>query len=52
MWEVATGEAPFAADLKQLSPVLLVMRLLMGQRPAFAAHHDKVGFLSHLTLYI
>jgi serine/threonine protein kinase len=43
MWEVATGEAPFAADLKQLSPVLLVMRLLMGQRPAFAAHHDKVG---------
>lgn len=40
MWEVATGEAPFAADLKQLSPVLLVMRLLMGQRPAFHPHHD------------
>ena len=40
MWAVATGEAPFAVDLK--SPVLLVMRLLMGHRPVFSSHHDKV----------
>ena len=42
MWAVATGKAPFAADLKQLSPVLLVMRLLLGQRPTFEPHHDQV----------
>lgn len=41
MWEVATGEVPFASDLKQLSPVLLVMRLLMGHRPAFTASHNQ-----------
>ena len=42
MWEVATGRAPFEEDKKQLSPVLLVMRLLMGYRPSFSSHHDKV----------
>ena len=42
MWEVATGEVPFACDLKQLSPVLLVMRLLMGHRPVFTASHNQV----------
>ena len=42
MWEVATGKAPFEEDKKQLSPVLLVMRLLMGQRPVFSSHHDQV----------
>ena len=42
MWEVATGEVPFASDLKQLSPVLLVMRLLMGYRPVFTASHNQV----------
>jgi serine/threonine protein kinase len=40
MWEVATGKAPFEEDKKQLSPVLLVVRLLLGQRPEFSPHHD------------
>lgn len=42
MYEVATGRAPFEDDIKQLSPVLLVMRLLMGKRPTFSSHHNKV----------
>ncbi|CAI8035970.1 Serine/threonine-protein kinase EDR1 [Geodia barretti] len=40
MWEVAMGKAPFEEDKKQLSPVLLVVRLLLGQRPEFSPHHD------------
>lgn len=37
MWEVATGQKPFASELQQLSSVVLVMRLLMGLRPSFSS---------------
>ena len=49
MWEVATGKAPFEEDKKQLSPVLLVVRLLLGQRPEFSPHHDHVSLSPSLS---
>ena len=49
MWEVAMGKAPFEEDKKQLSPVLLVVRLLLGQRPEFSPHHDHVSLSPSLS---